>query len=218
MKHIYSLLMCCIVAAGLFVWWQTHASYSTDREYLDALQWMYQSNMTRYKKSSDYNPGWFLLREQAAKFFSQYAVNNGLKRPAKNEHSCDFADIKAADESLQSAIQMVCRYGFMKGSGGKFHPKKVMSKAEVLTVLVRMKAWLQDETWTPWWKWNFEKARELLLTKETNVWAIDTDVTRYEMALLLSRAAWRSTASTVDYDLEETYRLMQMMTKYLRTE
>lgn len=36
-----------------------------------------------------------------------------------------------------------------------------MTKAQALTVLVRIESGLQNEKVTPWWKNNFIKAREL---------------------------------------------------------
>lgn len=191
------------------------ASYSTDREYLEALDWMYQMGMTKYNKSAEYNPEGELLREQAAKFFVEYAKSQWVERDTNKV--CTFTDSADADETLMIYLTEACELGIMKGSQGKFLPKQVMNKAQALTVLVRIGSWLEDESVTPRWANYFGTARKSWLTKETNVWAVENPVSRYEMALLLARAAWRTVATITDPDLEETLALMNMLTPYLRT-
>ncbi|MBP7847876.1 hypothetical protein KA013_01470 [Patescibacteria group bacterium] len=47
---------------------------------------------------------------------------------------------------------------------------------------------LSNEDTLPWWINYFWKAQELGLTKETDPYALDRPLLRYEMALLLYRA------------------------------
>lgn len=79
--------------------------------------------------------------------------------------------------------------GLFRGTLGAFLYNQPLTKAQALAVLVRALEWSQDETVSPRWRNYFDLSRSLGLTKEKNVLAVDIPVTRYEMALLLYRAA-----------------------------
>ena len=62
-----------------------------------------------------------------------------------------------------------------------------MTKAQALTVFLRIDGTVLDESKNPRWKNAYEVALEKGYTKVTDVMALDKPMTRYEMALLLRR-------------------------------
>jgi hypothetical protein len=59
-KYIISLLVLGLFAGH--VW-------GYDQEFVDAHQWMYEYEMTKYAQVADFQPNSWVTREQAAKFF-----------------------------------------------------------------------------------------------------------------------------------------------------
>lgn len=158
-----------------------------DPEFDAALAWMYENGLTKYNSVDAFRPFDTLTREQAAKFFSVFAEKVLGATPADVE--AEFTDLDSADPTLEAFIVTSFQMGLFKGSNGMFMPKEPLTKAAALTVLVRAMEGVMDEDVDPWWANYFEKARALGLTKETNVYALDRSVTRYEIALMLFRAA-----------------------------
>jgi len=78
----------------------------------------------------------------------------------------------------------------MKGSNSTFRPFDPLSKGEAITVLVRLALWeMLDETVEPWFANYFAEAKDMSLTKETDVTKLWKNVTRYEAWLMIYRAA-----------------------------
>ena len=148
---------------------------------------MYSNNLTRYNTVSEYNPEWFLTREQWAKFFVSFneIINNGAGVASQN---CEFSDLDEADPTLVFWISQSCEVWLFNWARWFFFPWEVMTKAQAITVLMRTIEWSMDETTIPWRKNYFQQAKGLWLTKENDVFALDKPVTRYEMALILRRA------------------------------
>lgn len=172
-----------------------------DPEFDSALTWMYENKLTSYNTSDAYRPFDTLTREQAAKFYVGFAQSLWLK--ADETKDCTFSDTAEMDSTLSWAVVESCKLGLFKGSNGKFMPTAAMTKAAALTVLVRAMAWAQDENVDPWWSNYFAKAQELGLTKETDVHAIDREVTRYEISLMLYRASGEKTSGNSSSDLSD---------------
>lgn len=171
-----------------------------DPEFDSALSWMYENSLTMYNTADAYRAYDTLTREQAAKFYANFAkAELGLELDATKD--CNFSDLDQADPSLKDSIVEACQLGLFKGTDGKFMPTAPLTKAAALTVLVRATEGMMDENVTPWYANYFAKARELWYTKETDVNAIDREVTRYEIALLLYRASDASQASDDSSDL-----------------
>ena len=113
-----------------------------------------------------------LSREEAAKIFSNFAINVLCRKPDTNL-SVHYSDVENANPTLKPYITLAYQLGVMKGSGmgdGKFRPKDYISKAEVNAVLIRMilKSYL-DESKTDGKKWysDYNKvATELEILKQ----------------------------------------------------
>jgi hypothetical protein len=80
-----------------------------------ALMWMYRSGITKFWKSSEYQPFGTITREQGAKFLAQFHravyITSGANNPLGS--ACTFTD--TADSSYQEYIGYVCQYGILKG-------------------------------------------------------------------------------------------------------
>lgn len=160
---------------------------------------MYETGLTQFNTVDAFRPYDTLTREQAAKFYSEFAVKV-LGKEVSTAVQPDFTDLSSADASLKDSIVKSFQLGLFKGTNGMFMPQAPLTKAAALTVLVRATEGNQDENVEPWWSNYFLKARELGLTKETDVYAIDRGITRYEVALMLYRSAKDAGVTTGDDD------------------
>lgn len=158
-----------------------------DVEFTSALQWAHGQGMTKFADEQAFRPFDVLTREQAAKFFAEFAKKELQKTP-DTTLSCTFSDAAEIDATLMASVTESCQLGLFQGYQGKFDPKQSLTKAQALTVLVRALVGKQDESGIPWWNVNFTVAQQRGWTKETNVMAVDKYVTRYEALLLQFRA------------------------------
>ena len=152
-----------------------------------ALYWMFNNGLTKYDNLTGYRPDDPLLREEAAKIIGQAYVILGYPKEVKNT-SCSFSDVDSFDPSLAPYIADTCSYWIFRWSNGSFLAHKSLSKAEALTVLIRILEWaLSSEEFTPWWTLYFVKAKNIALTNEADVNSLDRPITRREIALLMYR-------------------------------
>ena len=112
--------------------------------------------MTMFDSVDKYAPTRNLSRQEAAKMFSNFAINVLCRKPDLNL-KVNYSDVKNTDPTLKPYITLAYQLGVMKGSGmgdGKFRPFDQISKAEVNAVLIRMilKSYLdesksENKTW-----------------------------------------------------------------------
>ena len=91
-----------------------------------------------------------LSREEAAKIFSNFAINVLCRKPDMSL-SVRYYDVENANSTLKPYITLAYQLGVMKGSGmgdGTFRPFDAITKAEVNAVLIRMilKSYLDEQT------------------------------------------------------------------------
>lgn len=80
---------------------------SQDTELMEAIDWMHGNGMTKYESVVDFRPTDTLARQEAAKFFSEFAINILYKDIDQNKF-CGFDDIDDADPSLKNHILSSC--------------------------------------------------------------------------------------------------------------
>ena len=153
---------------------------------------MFDNELTRYDNPIQFLPAETLTREQAAKFFWNFALYM-WKTPIIWSESCQFNDVVDADWTLTPHILSSCTLGLFKWSQGNFMPFDTLTRAEALTVVIRTLKGKQDETTIPRWSNYHKLARQLGLTAENDVYSLDAPITRYEIALILWRASWENT-------------------------
>ena len=152
-----------------------------------ALYWMYTNGLTKYDNLVDYRPDDPLLREEAAKIIGQAYIILWYSKDVKNT-SCSFSDEAQFDPSLASYVKDTCSYWIFRWSNWSFLPQRSLSKAEALTVLIRiLEGELSSEEFSPWWTLYFVKAKNIALSNESDVNSLDRPVTRREIALLVYR-------------------------------
>ena len=163
----------------------------TSEEFKKALSFLRTYEMTMFDSVDGFAPKRNLSREEAAKIFSNFAINVLCRKPDKNL-SIHYSDVENADPTLKPYITLAYQLGVMKGSGmgdGEFRPFDAITKAEVNAVLIRMilKSYL-DESKTEGKKWYSEYNRvatELGILKQG---AGAEPVSRNNVALMLFRA------------------------------
>ena len=163
----------------------------TSEEFKKALSFLRTYEMTMFDSVDGFAPKRNLSREEAAKIFSNFAINVLCRKPDKNL-SIHYSDVENADPTLKPYITLAYQLGVMKGSGmgdGTFRPFDAITKAEVNAVLIRMilKSYL-DESKTEGKRWYSEYNRvatELGILKQG---AGAEAVSRNNVALMLFRA------------------------------
>ena len=121
----------------------------TSEEFKKALSFLRSYEMTMFDNVEGFDPKRNLSREEAAKIFSNFAINVLCRKPDKNL-SIHYSDVENANSTLKPYITLAYQLGVMKGSGmgdGEFRPFDAISKAEVNAVLIRMilKSYLDEK-------------------------------------------------------------------------
>ena len=163
----------------------------TSEEFKKALSFLRSYEMTMFDSVDSFAPYRNLSREEAAKIFSNFAINVLCRKPDTNL-SVKYSDVENANPTLKPYITLAYQLGVMKGSGmgdGKFRPKEYISKAEVNAVLIRMilKSYLDEketELKTRYSEYN-KVATDLGII---NQGAGAEAVPRHDVALMLFRA------------------------------
>ena len=121
----------------------------TSEEFKKALSFLRSYEMTMFDNVDGFDPYRNLSREEAAKIFSNFAINVLCRKPDMSL-SVKYSDIENANPTLKPYITLAYQLGVMKGSGmgdGEFRPFDAISKAEVNAVLIRMilKSYLDEK-------------------------------------------------------------------------
>ena len=121
----------------------------TSEEFKKALSFLRSYEMTMFDSVDGFDPYRNLSREEAAKIFSNFAINVLCRKPDTNL-SVNYSDVENVDPTLKPYITLAYQLGVMKGSGmgdGEFRPFDAISKAEVNAVLIRMilKSYLDEK-------------------------------------------------------------------------
>jgi hypothetical protein len=174
-------------------------------EYQDTVDWAYEKKITRYNNFSEFKYGNKLTRQEAAAFITRYLID-GLGRP---EALCKLAykDGAEIDSSLTPSISRACGLGVMQGNNGYFHPKKNLTRAEALAVLIRaIDENRQDESVTPWYQNYQMRAIELGLSFP-RVNNFDFPISRGEFIEWLKTLANAGSINVVDENLIGEWKL-----------
>ena len=180
-------------------------------ELKDAIQWMYDNWLTMWNTLPEFLPYDNITREQASKFFVEFAAKVLWKDRWVVYNYDIFSDIKNANPTLKDHIIYANNMWLFKGNNWKFMPFNNLTKAQAIAVLIRLVDWMLDESWTIpyydvnwdysphyWWymqylwhttfykidKWNITSNIDKLDSDNINRW--DLAILLYEMAMYLS--------------------------------
>lgn len=158
-----------------------------------AISWMYSKGLTKFDNSQDFMANKSLRRDEATKFFVQYAkeIQNSISDETKME--CDkFTDLAKWWTDLADTMKGSCKLGLFQWTNWKFMPTQALTNAQAITVLIRMIDGKKDETQWHFAQKYFERAKELGIMNWLNLNStanFDKLATRGEIAILLFNAS-----------------------------
>jgi hypothetical protein len=112
----------------------------------DAISWMYENGLTIHNNKTDFNADRGLRRDEAAKFYVNFAKLLGRDTYVKTENQCKFSDINESRSDLKPIVIESCRLGLFQGNNGKFYPKNQLTNAQAIAVLGRILMIAEDNT------------------------------------------------------------------------
>lgn len=154
-------------------------------EFKRALVFLNAYDMTRFDSVDRFDTTGAMTRQQAAKMFSNFAVNVLCRKPSAAEIS--YADTANADETLKPYITLSYKLGLMKGSeDGTFRPFDLITKAELNAVLTRMilNSFLSEQGELWYAEYNNVATVLGIITQGAG----EQSVSRHDAALMLFRA------------------------------
>jgi hypothetical protein len=120
-----------------------------DEVLLEAIQWMYNNWLTIYNTPQDFLPNDEITREQASKFFVEFAAKVLWKDRWTISNYNIFSDLWKANPTLKDHIIYANNMWLFKWSNWKFNPFNKLTKAQAIAVTVRMANWYMDENTKP---------------------------------------------------------------------
>ena len=174
-------------------------------EMKDAIEWMYDNWLTIYKDVDKFLPYNEITREQASKFFVEFAAKVLWKDKWQVYGYDIFSDMGKADPTLRAHIVYANNMWLFKGSNWKFMPLNKLTKAQAIAVLIRIVDWYLDESWTSpyydknmvphyWWyvkyMWNLTYYNLDKRDIAKNVDKLDSEnITRWDLWILIYEMA-----------------------------
>lgn len=158
-----------------------------------AISWMNQNGLTKFTNAQDFMANQNLRRDEATKFFVQYAkqIQKSISDETKTE--CNkFADLNKWRSDLADSMKDSCKIGLFQWTNWKFMPTQSLTNAQAITVVMRMIDGKQDETQWHFAQNYFERAKEFGIINWLNLNStanFDKLATRWEVAILLFNAS-----------------------------
>jgi hypothetical protein len=111
----------------------------------------------------------------------------------RNFWTCEFSDV-AADSEFKDAITRVCQYWIMAWAWDKFSPNQIVTKAEFVSMLIRLfDGKTLEENTNPRWLPYYKRAIEIWLISAQDTVTFTSEIARYEVATYLYRLKVRLT-------------------------
>ena len=163
------------------------AFVSADNLDLDvAIGWLYGNGLTTKSTIPEFKPDQWLRRDEAAKFFVQFAHVIWKNDYIKTDSQCSFSDSNQAWSDLKDFVTQSCKLGLFQGNKGKFSPKTLISNAQAVAVLMRLLVWSQGEVGLTHRSDNYyKKANELKLLDNVTMNNVNGLTTRGNVAIFL---------------------------------
>lgn len=113
-------------------------SFSNAAVLEDAIQRGYDNNLTRYNSTYTFRPYDTLRRDEASKFFVQFAQLHNNNNTTYTNQYCSFSDLNLASSDLIDYIISACQYGILNGFNGQAMPSQSLTNAQAITILIRI--------------------------------------------------------------------------------
>ncbi len=146
-----------VTLAMIWFLWFSSAAMQTD----EAIYRMNQNGLTKFSDAKNFMADNSLRRDEASKFFVQYAKEIMKITPDTSKTTCNFNDLDEAWPDLKDLIKESCQLWLFQWSNGNFMPTQQLTNAQAITVLIRMIDWKKDETKGHFASLYFEKAQGL---------------------------------------------------------
>ena len=171
---------------------QTSQNYEWNNELQTAYEFAYENKITTMDSIEKADMEWNLTRIEMAKMLSKYATNVLWKKPA-NKVIPKFSDItEELDAEYDYWVSLAYQLWIMwiNMPDDKFRPFDLVTRAEFVTALSRMRYWTSDGEYV--WTTKFYKNHMELLNK---LWIIsitdpDMEELRWYVMLMLMRSFW----------------------------
>jgi len=161
-------------------------------EFIEAINWMYDMWMTSYNTTESFMPYQTITRAQVAKMLDKFAIATNMTE-IRNFWTCEFSDV-AADSEFKDAITRVCQYWIMAWAWDKFSPNQIVTKAEFVSMLIRLfDGKTLEENTNPRWLPYYKRAIEIWLISAQDTVTFTSEIARYEVATYLYRLKVRLT-------------------------
>ncbi|MDR0860920.1 MAG: S-layer homology domain-containing protein [Candidatus Peribacteria bacterium] len=128
----------------------------------DAIAWAYTKGLTRYYTPDYFLPNNSIRRDEASKFFVNFAKLVGKTTYIKTTPACQFSDTQKAISDLQEYVIESCRLGIFNGAYGNFYPADNLTNAEAIAVLIRIISGLENESGLSHWANNYYNRANIL--------------------------------------------------------
>lgn len=168
----------------------TYSSTPPNNNEIDlAIKWMYENELTKFNNKDLFMIGSELTREQASKFFVQFAIEILWKQIDVNKSS-NFNDMLDADPTLTAFIWASSNLWLFQWSNWYFYPHKKLTQAQAITVLIRAKDGFLNEDNELWYN-DYYRAASIYWILDWLWFELNTldqiNITRGDMAILLYR-------------------------------
>jgi len=172
-----------LITITLILWLSSFASAAIID---DSISWMYDNNLTIYDNADDFNANKWLRRDEAAKFFVEFAKLLGKTDYIKTDNQCKFTDINDSRSDLKNIVIESCKLWLFQWSKWKFYPKGQLTNAQAITVLVRLLAGKQNEVWLSHRANNYyTKANELGILQSVSMNNKENITTRGNVGIII---------------------------------
>jgi hypothetical protein len=175
----------------------------------DAIQRGYDEGLTQYRTTSTFRPYDRLRRDEAAKFFVQFAQYEGYRNTEIGGLKfCSFYDTNNAIWDLRDFLTSSCEYNIFLGSNGYFYPSQELTNAQAVTVVVRILDGIQSEYGLTHWADNYyTRARQIGL--DISKFSVKDNPTTRGNVMMLIYDAVEGTSSSSSSSKDEVEDILQ---------
>ncbi len=178
------------VTSGLIADVPLVSSLTSDPALQEAIYRLHDIWVTKYTDINDFRPFDSIQRQEAAKMYLtfRYAIGSQIVSPNATTGGCEFSDLDNADQSLVPYVNQACTIWILKWSDGVFKPFNELTRAQAISILLRITDGYQDESGSKWWQKYYDRALQLGMISASSPENFEKPITRYEVAVLLYKS------------------------------